>query len=143
MGLGFATPPGWRIHLTTGEGRLKWKTPELRLSLNFSQDALTAWNRLPESACLGYTTQTVLAMPPSTAVQNAPAYGGCSTGAASFSESEATVVCHCLQVTETEICDAIVAFEVASVKQLGHCTGAGQGCTACHATLREYLRRRG
>ena len=51
------------------------------------------------------------------------------------------VVCHCLSVTETQIVEAITTCEIVDVKELSQCTGAGQGCTACHRLLRSYISR--
>jgi bacterioferritin-associated ferredoxin len=52
-----------------------------------------------------------------------------------------TIVCHCLQVSESTVADAIAVCGVASVKELCRETGAGGGCTACHARLKEMLRK--
>ncbi len=49
------------------------------------------------------------------------------------------VVCPCLGVTEGEILDAIKTKEIGSVKDIIRYTQAGDGCTACHPLLREYL----
>jgi bacterioferritin-associated ferredoxin len=51
------------------------------------------------------------------------------------------VVCRCLQVTEQVLVEAITTGTVRTVKDICRHTGAGDGCTACHATLREYLER--
>ena len=45
----------------------------------------------------------------------------------------------CLGVTEGEILDAIKTKEIGSVKDVIRYTQAGDGCTACHPLLREYL----
>lgn len=52
-----------------------------------------------------------------------------------------TIVCRCLQVSESTIQDAIAIGGLTSVKQVCRETGAGGGCTACHARIREMLRR--
>ncbi len=49
------------------------------------------------------------------------------------------VVCRCLKVTESEICEAVTTCDIQTLQDLGNCTGAGQGCTACHIRLRKYL----
>ena len=49
------------------------------------------------------------------------------------------VVCRCLQVTESEVVEAVTAHDLRSVKDICHHTGAGDGCTACHAHLRAIL----
>ncbi|MSR60487.1 MAG: (2Fe-2S)-binding protein [Planctomycetaceae bacterium] len=51
-----------------------------------------------------------------------------------------TIVCHCLQVSESTLADAIAVCGLASVREVCRETGAGGGCTACHARLREMLR---
>lgn len=49
------------------------------------------------------------------------------------------VVCRCLKVTEGVIVDAIVTLGLRTVKDVKSATGAGDGCTCCHARIREYL----
>jgi bacterioferritin-associated ferredoxin len=49
------------------------------------------------------------------------------------------VVCRCLQITEDVIVEAFATGEIRTLKDLRQCTGAGDGCTACHAALRQYL----
>ena len=53
------------------------------------------------------------------------------------------IVCACLQVTEAEVLEAIRTGEIASIRDLTRLTLAGDGCTACHPLLKEYLERRG
>jgi bacterioferritin-associated ferredoxin len=65
---------------------------------------------------------------------------------ASFAAPEnaaARILCHCLQVTEAMVDEAIRAGVVQSLRDVIICTGAGDGCTACRAALRAYLMRRG
>ena len=50
------------------------------------------------------------------------------------------IVCHCLKVSESTLRDAIAICGAASVRELCRDTGAGGGCTACHARIRELLR---
>ncbi len=57
---------------------------------------------------------------------------GCQTG---------QVVCRCLQVTETALVDAILTLELRSVREVRRCTGAGDGCMACHRKIQGYLDR--
>lgn len=52
-----------------------------------------------------------------------------------------TIVCHCLQVSESTLADAIAICGASTVKEVCRETGAGGGCTACHARLREMLRK--
>lgn len=54
---------------------------------------------------------------------------GCST----------RLVCHCLQVTEERLVDAITTLGLRSVTEVRDHTGAGDGCTACHGRLRAIL----
>ena len=54
----------------------------------------------------------------------------------------ARMVCHCLQVTEDMLLHALDTFDLNSVKDICRHTGAGDGCTACHGRLRQYLHQR-
>jgi bacterioferritin-associated ferredoxin len=49
------------------------------------------------------------------------------------------IVCRCLQVTETEIVEALATREIRSLKDLRRHTSAGDGCTACHQQLMQIL----
>ncbi|NBO93124.1 MAG: (2Fe-2S)-binding protein [Planctomycetia bacterium] len=49
------------------------------------------------------------------------------------------MICHCLQVTEDVIVHAVSVLGVRTVKEIRSCTGAGDGCTACHRRLKQYL----
>ena len=51
-----------------------------------------------------------------------------------------TVICHCLGVTRAAVEEAIALCGLKTVKEISRETGAGSGCTACHAKLRELLR---
>ena len=51
----------------------------------------------------------------------------------------ANVVCHCLNVTEDQVVEAITTLALRTVKDVREHTGAGEGCTACHARLRAFL----
>ncbi len=59
----------------------------------------------------------------------------------SDADSADTIVCHCLQVSESTLNDAIAVCGLSTVREVCRETGAGGGCTACHARLREMLRR--
>jgi NAD(P)H-nitrite reductase large subunit len=50
-----------------------------------------------------------------------------------------TVMCHCLQVKESQIVDAIAITGAETVRDVIQHTGAGAGCTACHCRIRELL----
>jgi bacterioferritin-associated ferredoxin len=52
-------------------------------------------------------------------------------------------VCHCRQVTETEIVQEITRLELRTIKEVRRHTGAGDGCMCCHARIREFLERHG
>ncbi len=52
-----------------------------------------------------------------------------------------TIVCHCLEVSESTVADAIAICGLMTIKEVCRETGAGGGCTACHASLRELLRK--
>jgi bacterioferritin-associated ferredoxin len=69
--------------------------------------------------------------PSSTSTQSAPSSScqGCPT----------KLVCRCLQVTEETLLRALEIFELQTVKDIRCKTGAGDGCTACHRKLRQYL----
>jgi bacterioferritin-associated ferredoxin len=51
------------------------------------------------------------------------------------------VVCRCLNVTETQIIQAITTHDVHTIRELKRLANAGDGCTCCHAQLQEYLDR--
>ena len=51
------------------------------------------------------------------------------------------VVCRCLNITEGALVDVLTTRPIAHLKELRKATGAGDGCTCCHETLKEYLRR--
>jgi bacterioferritin-associated ferredoxin len=50
-------------------------------------------------------------------------------------------VCHCLKVTEEALLEVLRSGSIRSVRELREQTGAGDGCTACHARLRTYIER--
>jgi bacterioferritin-associated ferredoxin len=50
------------------------------------------------------------------------------------------VVCRCLQVTETELREAIARCQLQTIRDVACSTGAGDGCTACHRTIQQFLR---
>jgi assimilatory nitrate reductase electron transfer subunit len=49
------------------------------------------------------------------------------------------IVCRCLKVTEEAISNAIVELGLRSVKDVRKATGAGDGCTCCHDSIRELI----
>jgi bacterioferritin-associated ferredoxin len=48
-------------------------------------------------------------------------------------------VCHCLRVTEEMVFDALSTGTIQTIQDIRRFTGAGDGCTACHTRLQEYL----
>jgi len=58
----------------------------------------------------------------------------------STSDCSETIVCRCLEVSENTVADAIAICGLTSVREICRETGAGSGCTACHARLKELLR---
>jgi NAD(P)H-nitrite reductase large subunit len=51
------------------------------------------------------------------------------------------IVCECLQVTEAAVVHAIQAREITRLDDIIQFTCAGEGCTACHPLLADYLKR--
>jgi len=51
------------------------------------------------------------------------------------------IICHCLGVSESTVADAVAICGLSTLKEVCRETGAGSGCTACHARLRELLRK--
>lgn len=45
------------------------------------------------------------------------------------------VLCHCLNVTESQVKTAIAEHKLETVKQVMSCTQAGGGCNSCHASI--------
>jgi len=59
--------------------------------------------------------------------------------ATSCTDCPARVVCRCLQISEETVVEAIAELGVRNIRELRRCTGAGEGCTACHVELQELL----
>lgn len=51
------------------------------------------------------------------------------------------IVCRCLQITEAELVEALHTLELRTLKDVRRAIGAGEGCTCCHAALKEYLQQ--
>ncbi len=51
------------------------------------------------------------------------------------------IVCRCLQVTETQVIRMIERLELRTVRDVRQYTGAGEGCTCCHAQIECYLEK--
>ncbi len=48
-------------------------------------------------------------------------------------------MCACLQITEQQLLNALSSASVCSLRDLRCTLGAGDGCTACHDVLQQYL----
>ncbi|MEX0702887.1 MAG: (2Fe-2S)-binding protein [Planctomycetales bacterium] len=59
---------------------------------------------------------------------------------ASVIQNGQLALCHCLQISESEVRDAIGIGGCCSLQDVRNCTGAGTGCTACHRRIVELLR---
>ena len=51
------------------------------------------------------------------------------------------IVCECLKVSERQVCSVLRSGQACSLRQIGACTGAGTGCTACHPALEALLEK--
>ncbi|MCI0461303.1 MAG: (2Fe-2S)-binding protein [Gemmataceae bacterium] len=49
------------------------------------------------------------------------------------------LVCRCLKVTEAHLIETIVTRRLITLKQVREHTGAGDGCTCCHARIQGLL----
>jgi bacterioferritin-associated ferredoxin len=52
------------------------------------------------------------------------------------------MLCHCLQITEEAVAEAVSLFNLTTVNEVRERTGAGDGCTACHRRVRRLLKER-
>ena len=48
-------------------------------------------------------------------------------------------VCDCLEVTECALLETLSKSHIRTLRDLRRTIGAGDGCTACHDLLRQYL----
>ncbi|MCA9026069.1 MAG: (2Fe-2S)-binding protein [Planctomycetaceae bacterium] len=53
------------------------------------------------------------------------------------------MICHCLQVKESQIADSVTVFGAGSVKDVVRSCGAGGGCNSCHAKIRQLIELHG
>lgn len=65
----------------------------------------------------------------------------CTCSSAQCAECPGNVVCRCLNVTEDALVTLITRLELRSLNDVRRHTGAGDGCTCCHARIREFLDR--
>jgi bacterioferritin-associated ferredoxin len=56
-------------------------------------------------------------------------------------KSRSKVVCECLGVTEAQLTALLRSGRASTPAELGECTDAGNGCTACHPALRALCER--
>ena len=49
------------------------------------------------------------------------------------------IVCRCLKVTEATVVEAIRVQGLLTVRDIREATEAGDGCTCCHAEIRELI----
>jgi NAD(P)H-nitrite reductase large subunit len=63
--------------------------------------------------------------------------------AAVVREDAQVVVCRCLRVTAADLIEALETQPINTLQEVIHCTGAGDGCMACHRLIRQYLQQRG
>jgi len=56
-------------------------------------------------------------------------------------DCDESIVCRCLAVSESTVADAIAVCGLATIREICRETGAGGGCTACHARLKVLLRK--
>lgn len=49
------------------------------------------------------------------------------------------LLCHCLQITEEMVVSAVNRMALGTVHEVRDHTGAGDGCTSCHARIREVI----
>jgi bacterioferritin-associated ferredoxin len=54
--------------------------------------------------------------------------------------SGAKLICRCLEVSETDLLQAIDDGDLRSLTDVVCRTGAGDGCTACRKQILEYLK---
>lgn len=49
------------------------------------------------------------------------------------------MVCHCLQVKESQVADSVALYGATSVRDIIGTCGAGGGCNSCHAKIRGLI----
>jgi NifU-like protein len=67
---------------------------------------------------------------------------GPCTGTCDSCPNGTRVVCRCLNVTEDAIVTFIETLGLRTVHEVRQFTGAGDGCTCCHAQIREMIAER-
>ncbi len=51
------------------------------------------------------------------------------------------IVCHCLGISRGDLVQALACRAMFSLKDICERTGAGDGCTACHQSLKQLLQQ--
>lgn len=49
------------------------------------------------------------------------------------------IVCHCMNITASDIRGAVQTGRHGSMREVSRCTGAGAGCTACRGRIRRMI----
>ncbi len=49
------------------------------------------------------------------------------------------MVCHCLQIRESQVVDCIAVTGAETVREVSRHSGAGAGCMACHCRIAELI----
>lgn len=58
---------------------------------------------------------------------------------ASCRECISKMVCHCLQVRETSVVEAVKRLALTTLQEVRDYTSAGNGCNCCHGRIRQIL----
>lgn len=53
------------------------------------------------------------------------------------------ILCHCLQIKESTVADDVAIYGSRCVKDVIRSCGAGGGCNACHARIRQVIEANG
>lgn len=53
------------------------------------------------------------------------------------------MVCHCLQVRETSVVEAVKRLALTTLDEVRDYTSAGNGCNCCHGRIRQILEQHG
>lgn len=53
------------------------------------------------------------------------------------------MVCHCLQVRESSVVEAITRLALTTLQEVRDYTSAGNGCNCCHVRLRRLVEEHG
>ena len=53
------------------------------------------------------------------------------------------MVCHCLQVREASVVEAVKRLALTTLQEVRDYTSAGNGCNCCHGRIRQILEKHG